>query len=657
MIRKHLYAIPLIFVAILPANAQLGAIPLASQAVQPPGATAARPLGQKLSDQLAIQDFGAVCDGTTDDSAAVVAAGQSGRRIIVPNGVTCNAPSVAQATMQGVFIGGGQIRGSDGNPRAPQTAAVRVAPNPAAWNQATSQQDNCSAGFPCWGRFDYSHTLSAEEYHISGAATLGQPVHNYEGMPGVNAHTMLIDNSSGWNQSHNSNDGRTGASAYAVVLQNNGAGDFGVYGAQLLCNGQVGPGDGNTTAGPNGIINGYTDWLAVPNCGFEGGNLTAISPGQYLQVGEFHVNDNGNDVSAIGQVVGYNRTATTAKINNRWVNELATCNLARAAGAIPCDAAYQVGGQWHLGLSFVGDSTIQAIDATVAQMAGQKITLNGTLNDPTGEGNPRLTTVGGDWITDDGTGVVLAQNGGTVVRLSNPAGAVDGWQLSGAATGGYVTMAPTGTDASIAAVFGDKAGAGVAFLSNGNVVLNLTNPVSSPTAYFHMQPGTSAAPPVLAVYSLNPADLGLSAAGTGLVRLTGSTPAAGDSSNAVATTALATGAARTAVTAMIANRYKIANVGSGAVIALPVPASVLDQMIVEIEPNAATIANMTLTMPATAAIPDGFIVHFIATGTITSFTNAGATGQTVLGAPGTISPATPVAFMWDSALTQWIPFR
>ena len=108
---------------------------------------------------------------------------------------------------------------------------------------------------------------------------------------------------------------------------------------------------------------------------------------------------------------------------------------------------------------------------------------------------------------------------------------------------------------------------------------------------------------------------------------------------------------------MVGNRYKIAGVGSGAVLPLPVPSGVINQMIVEIVPTSPTIATMALTMPATTAIPDGFIVHFVTTGTITNFTNTANTGQTVLGAPGTISPATPIAFMWDSALSDWIPFR
>ena len=631
------------------AHAQLGPVPLAGQAVTPSGAAASRPLAQKLADQFSLQDFGAACDGATDDSNAVRAAGQSGRRVIVPSGVVCNAPSVPQATMQGVFVGGGQIRGSDGNPRGPQFGAVRSPPNPQAWNQANSAQDNCSGGFPCWAKFDYSHTLSAEEFHVSGPATLGQPLHGYEGMPGTNAHTLLIDNTSGWNQSHNSNDGRTGASAYSVVLQHNGGGDYGVFGAQLLCNGQVGPGDGNP--------GGYTDWLAVPACGFQGGNISALSPHQYLQMQEFHISDFGNDVSAIGSVMGYSRTSTTPPaLNNRWINELTTCNLPgqRVANSVACDAAYVVGGQWLIGLDFAGYPGGNDIKAAVAMMANQKITLNSSNLD--GEGNPSLTNFGGDWITDDGNSIVLAQNNSSVVRVFNPPNAVNGWQLAGSVAGNAITLGATGSDAAIPVLVSDKGGAGVITLSNGSIAMRVASAATS-TGYLNVAAGTATSPLMVQNYSLASQDLAIGAAGAGLVRIVGTVPAAADASSAVATTAFTQAAVKAAVSATIGNRYKIAGVGSGAVITVPVPAGVIDQMIVEVVPTSPTIATMALTMPASASIPDGFIVHFVTTGTITLFTLSGNAGQTVLGAPGTIGPATPVAFMWDSALANWIALR
>ncbi len=642
--------------SLTPAWAQLGPVPLAGQAVQAQGAVSARPLAQKLADQLSILDFGAACDGVSDDSKAVLAAGQSGRRVVVPGGKVCNAPSVNQAAMQGVFLGGGQIRGSDGNPRGPQFGAVRLAPNPQAWDQVNSAQDNCSGGFPCWAKFDYSHTLSAEEFHVSGAATLGQPVHGYEGMPGTNAHTLLIDNSSGWNQSHNSNDGRTGASAYSVVLQHNGGGDFGVFGAQILCGGTTPAGDGNSpdpTMAAN--VRGYTDWLAVPACGFQGGNISALTNAQYLQMQEFHLSDNGNDISAIGSVMGYNRSSTAApKLNNRWIDQLTTCNLLLPPGSIPCDAAHVIGGQWFIGIDFAGLPGVQQVTAPLAMMANQKITLNSY--NPDGEGNPSKTVLGGDWILDDGQGIVLAQNNSTALRVVNNPGAVNYWQFTGSATGNAVAIGPAGSDAAIPVLVADKGGAGVITLSNGSIATRVAAPAAA-TSYLNITAGTATSPLTLADYALANQDMVLAAAGAGLVRIAGTAPQAGDTSTAVATTAFAQTVAKSAVSAMIGNRFKILNVGAGANIPVSVPAGVIDQMIVEIQPNASTIASMALVMPASSAIPDGFIVHFLSSQTITTFTLSGNTGQTVVSGPSTISPATPCAYLWDQGLSQWLPFR
>ena len=640
----------------MPAWAQLGPVPLAGQAVQPKGAAAARPLSQKLADQLSILDFGAACDGVTDDSKAVLAAGQSGRRVLVPGGLTCNAPSIDQATMQGVFLGGGKIvtQVNVGTPyqatvpRGPQFSAIRLPPNP-------GPLDNCTYGFPCWAKYDYSHTLSAEEFHISGAATLGQPVglNAYESMPGAGAHNLFIDNSSGWNYSHNSNDGRTGTGAYGTILQQNGAGDFGVFGAHIQCSGYLPPGDGNTTPGPDGtIINGYTDWLAVPECGYMGATMDALAPGQYLQLGEYPVEDNGNDVTAIGYVYGYRRTAPTAKINNRWIHELVNCNLAISA-PLACDAVRLIGGSWSIGDDYIGAN----IPAPIALSANQKITLNGSVPaSPYAEGAPPSKAItGGDWITDDGTAIVLAQNGNNTVRVYNPPNAVNGWQFTGSTTGNAVTIGAVGADPAVPVLLSDKGGAGVVTLSNGSIAMRVGSAAAS-TGYLNVAAGTSTSPLLLQNYASVSQDFGLGAAGTGLVRLVGATPNPGDSSTAVASTAFAQAAAKAAVGAMIGNRYKILNVGSGASIPLPVPAGVIDQMVVQIQPNASTIASMSLTLPASSAVPDGFIMHFISTGTITNFSLSGA-GQTVAGAPGSISPTTPLAFLWDATLTTWLPFR
>ena len=51
------------------------------------GTTTPRTLGDRFADVANVKDFGAVGDGVTDDTAAITAAGNSGSRVFIPNGV------------------------------------------------------------------------------------------------------------------------------------------------------------------------------------------------------------------------------------------------------------------------------------------------------------------------------------------------------------------------------------------------------------------------------------------------------------------------------------------------------------------------------------------------------------------------------------------
>ena len=639
MIIRCLRVLLVLISASCPAFAQLGPVPLAGQAIKPQAGTAARPLSQKLSDHLSLQDFGAVCNGVTDDSAAIRTGAATGLRLEIPSGVVCNGASIPQYTTFGNFVGPGQIKDLSGYLRGPVSGGVSAPPNSQAWNQSTSAADNCGASFGCWAKFDYSHALSAEEYFINGATTLGQPVHGYEYMPGAVPHMLFFNNSSGWNNSLTGNDGRTMAAGNRVIMQQNGGGDMSAYEAEIACGGMV--------KGPGGLA--YTDWLAVPACGYQGGDISATQPDQYMQMQEWHFADQGNDVAVVGSTMGYTRNSTTAPgLNNRWVDQLSTCNLFPVTGSLPCDAQHVVSGMWRIGLDFAEIDT--HITAPIAMQAGQMITLNSAGTD--GEGNPSKANLGGDWMVDDGSGIVFAQNGATALRLANPAHAVNGWQFGGSISGNAIVIGPTGTDAAIPVIMSDKGGLGVLFQSNGAIAMKVSAATGA-SSFLNVSAGTTSAPLTLQAYGAGNQDLGLAAANSGLVRLTGVVPATGDASTAVPTTSFV----RSTVSAMTANRYKIANVGAGASITLPVPAGVINEMVVEIVPNAATIANMTLTMPPTASVPDGFIAHFISTGTITTFAINANASQTVLGTPGTISQTTPFALMWDAALAEWIQFR
>ena len=496
-------ALMALLLASQPARAQLGPAPASTQAITPAGATAPRSLAKKLGDQLSLLDFGAVCDGRTDDSAAIQTAGASGRRIQIPAGLICNGAGIAQALPFGLFVGPGRVQDASGNQRGPQSSGVITAPNPSAWNSTTNTNANCTAGFTCWADYDYSHALSAEEFTIAdsnGGHTLGQPAHGYEYMPGAYPHAAFFTNSSGWNNSLTGNDGRTAAVYQRDIAQQSGAGDMILNEAEILCSGQA--------------QSGTTDWLAVPGCSWEAGDISALSASQYLQHSEWHFSDNGNDVAAVGRVMGYNRTAATANLNNRWVNDLVACT-----GTVACDAAYVVTGKWRVGLDFTEIGT--AVTAPLAMQATQKIYLNGTAGDPLGEGNPGKTLLGNDWITDDGSNLVLAQNGATVLRASSVANGVNNWHMTANSAGGFLYLSAEGSDASIPIALQDKGGGGIAFVSNGNVVLD-ASAVAGSTAYLQVGPGGAGQPYTMQVLSTaGAADMVLKGSGTGAVHISG----------------------------------------------------------------------------------------------------------------------------------------
>ncbi len=414
--------------ALSPAWAQLGPVPLGSLSVQPNGATVARPLTGKLSDQLSVLDFGAACDGVTDDSAAVAAAAASGRHVAIPDGRACNAPAAAQPlTPFGTFTGPGKVVDSSGTPRGPKASGVTVNPNPGSWNAAASQNDSCTASFQCWGKWDYGHVFDAEEFFVAdtnGGHTLGQPAHGYQYMPGAIPHQAFFTNSSGWNQSTSANDGRTGAVYSRIVAQQNGQGDMILNEGELLCTG--------VPTGAGGAAT--TDWLANPGCSWEAGDITALAPNQYLQHSEWHLGDGGNDVAAVGRTMGYSRSmsfaalgtfqgSTTAgstfiRVPNGTLAKLAVGQVVAGAG-IPAGAAItSLNSQYNVVI------LTAAATATASNMQFNVLFTGSTTAGSTSLAASSTTGLAaGQTIAGPGipAGTTVTAIGGTTLTLSNAA--------------------------------------------------------------------------------------------------------------------------------------------------------------------------------------------------------------------------------------------
>ncbi len=428
MIFRRLPAAAALLLTALPAWAQLGPVPLGGLSVQPTGATVARPLTAKLSDQLSVLDFGAACDGVSDDSAAVAAAAASGRHVAIPDGRVCNAPTAALPLAPfGTFIGPGKVMDSTGTPRGPMASGVTANPNPASWNAATNQNDPCTASFQCWGKWNYAHVFGAEEFFIAdgnGGHTLGQPAHGYQYMPGAIPHQAFFNNSSGWNQSATTNDGRTGAAYNRIVAQQNGQGDMILNEGELLCAGVPTAAGGAAT----------TDWLANPGCSWEAGDVTALAPNQYLQHSEWHFGDGGNDVAAVGRTMGYSRNTSFAAIGSFQGSTTAGSTVV----AVPVGTlAKLVAGQSVAGAGIPAGATIASLNSqysavilsAAASATASNIPLRLTFTGSTTAGSASLAAssvtglAAGQTVTGPGipAGVTITALSGTTLTLSNAA--------------------------------------------------------------------------------------------------------------------------------------------------------------------------------------------------------------------------------------------
>lgn len=199
---------------------------------------------------------------------------------------------------------------------------------------------------------------------ITGTATLGQPATGYNYVLNAASEYATLINYSGWNQSTNSNSGRTGVSPYVALMENRGNGDTIAYYAN--CN----------IFAPAGKV-GATHWLANPACVGNGANMATLVPHTYLQGGEYNYNDNGVDAAAIHWVGNFNRTVNTASFGEVWMGE-----RWQSLGTKAIDVGWSGSGLVNVGLDTV-NATADAAWAggktvTVNMSADQRITFNST---------------------------------------------------------------------------------------------------------------------------------------------------------------------------------------------------------------------------------------------------------------------------------------
>lgn len=207
---------------------------------------------------------------------------------------------------------------------------------------------------------DLSKQYFPVKHTITGAATAGQPTSGYDSVPEIFPFYVWVDNDSGHNQSTSSNDGRTGIAAHRVRLQQDGQGDL----YALWVTGNVGS-----------TKSGSTSFLANPAAVVVGANLGASVAGAYLNPGEFLLQDNGNDVAAIGWVVNLDRDVATGAKNAWWAGY-----RVQSVGAEEVDVAFSAIGPMRIGLD-LSFCTFDANKAAVTLKADDRIYFNVTATD------------------------------------------------------------------------------------------------------------------------------------------------------------------------------------------------------------------------------------------------------------------------------------
>jgi len=369
-----------ILVAVTIANIAVAQTDISSDVATASGATQSRTVASKFGDQLSVLDFGAVCDGTTDDSSAITSATSSGDRILVPNNLICNAPSISPSSLAGVLIGPGRIKTSDGNLTAPWRTNLLTAPS--SYGTAGS----IVSGF----NGDMSNVQFSGQMFINGTATLTEPTSGYVIHPETSMFYAAKQNNSGWNNSLSTAAGRTGTASLWLSGHQNGQGDL------ILS---------YLTGSVTSTRAGGTYWTGGPALAGYDAQFNGGADAIYLNLSELDCNDMGYDDTCNGQVLNLTRTNATSSIGQPWIG-----TRVQSVGSQPIDAVSSGSGPSMMAFDAVDETFPDKQLATLTLATGGSGYVNGdslTLLGGTCASQPTAT------VTNAVSGVI--QSGGFLV--------------------------------------------------------------------------------------------------------------------------------------------------------------------------------------------------------------------------------------------------
>jgi hypothetical protein len=306
-----------------------------------------------------LQDFGAACNGSTNDATALSNAVAAFGSVYVggpggSSGTQCKVSTLSSALTGKLFGQNAQIVDGSGNQRGYFFSAVSA-------NQPYTATNENSIETAFNGNFTGSQF--AVEHRITGATTLTQPTTGYVYSPWAYPYYTYLFNSSGWNNSTTDNTGRTAAVAYRTRVYNHGQGDMMAFN----CSGFV----DTTRSGATGS----TGWLANPAVSCIGGDLTAGANGTYLNPLEFILTDAGFDAAAIGPVINLQRTNNTGNLGVVWGGF-----TAQSIGSKAVDFGYRLTGPVVTGIDLTAATypNVSTINAAMVMTGGARIYWNGS---------------------------------------------------------------------------------------------------------------------------------------------------------------------------------------------------------------------------------------------------------------------------------------
>jgi hypothetical protein len=318
---------------------------------------------------VSLKDFGAVGDGTTNDTAAVNTAEALPSGVIaVPAGRYSTTLTAYQATNQ-TYTGPGKLIMS-GYAQAPKRSFVTTELTPANVDNRTQMFDGN------WT--DKAHTAS---YKFVGGSATGTPTSTYKNFYELSSEVAVYDFAAGFSTAYLGNTGRSGAFLRAELVGHGGQGDLTgrtFFGAVSANN-------------PNAL-----HWLDQPAIAADNGVITINSPagsGAYLQREEFIMSDGGFPASAVYQVCNFERNNASTPLENVWL-----FSRPHSRGTYPIDGFYTPAGKSKRGLDFIA-ADFGADKAAVITKPNDRWYLNGSST-PDSIGAVFISkTLGGEWIT------------------------------------------------------------------------------------------------------------------------------------------------------------------------------------------------------------------------------------------------------------------